>query len=81
MGKIARKDDRVTGGRAINGDLTEKDRDANSIAQRRKENRRNGRAAKIEGLPVVMDEIAIAKIDLIGPIARWLRQNRCRRLR
>jgi hypothetical protein len=81
MGKIARKDDRVTGGRAINGDLTEKDRDANSIAQRRKENRRNGRVAKIEGLPVVMDETAIAKIDLIGPIARRLRQNRCRRLR
>jgi hypothetical protein len=80
MGKIAWKDDRVTGGRAING-LTEKDRDANSIAQRRKENRRNGRVAKIEGLPVVMDETAIAKIDLIGPIARRLRQNRCRRLR
>ncbi len=71
----------MTVGRAISGGLTEKDRGANSIAQRAKENRRNVRVARIEGLPPAMGEIALAEIDLIGPIVRRLRQDRCRRLR
>ena len=71
----------MTVGHAISGDLTEKDQGANSIAQRAKENRRNVRVARIEGLPAATGKITLEEIDFIGPIDRRLRKNRCRRLR